>query len=271
MRLWPPLAVCAVLAGCAAPAPPPAGPTADLTAQLLQYRRDAAHRVVQVKVENRGQVGVRITGVQISAPGHADTGRAPKDTALAPRRRVDLPVPMGDVRCEQQAVPESVVVRVWLAGGPAPVQPPLTDVSVLARIHERECAQLRARKEVEVGFEAGSWTPDGEGVLRVRALGSREVDVLAVEGTTLFSAAAGALPAGLTAASGPVAVPVRTAPQRCDPHAIGESKRGYAFGVRVRVEEHPDVLLTVEPDEPARRLLQEALLARCGLAGSASP
>jgi hypothetical protein len=48
---------------------------------------------------------------------------------------------------------------------------------------------------------------------------------------------------------------------------VGESKRGYAFGVRLVVDDGaPDgVLVTVAPDEPGRRVLEAMLLKHCGL------
>jgi hypothetical protein len=87
----------------------------------------------------------------------------------------------------------------------------------------------------------------------------------AVEGTTLFSITGAGLPLTLAAGGEPVDVPVTLTPQRCDAHAIGESKRGYAFGVRLTADGLDEVRLAVEPDAAARRTLQNALLTACGL------
>ncbi len=91
--------------------------------------------------------------------------------------------------------------------------------------------------------------------------------ILSLEGTTLWFAAAGALPVDLPA-GGTAALPVIFRPQRCDPHAVGESKRGYAFEVRVALGSEPTdgaALVTLAPDEAARRVLERTLLERCSL------
>lgn len=45
----------------------------------------------------------------------------------------------------------------------------------------------------------------------------------------------------------------------------GESKRGYAFGVRVSVDGGEPLLVTVEPTEPAHVQMEDVLLEQCGL------
>jgi hypothetical protein len=142
-------------------------------------------------------------------------------------------------------------------------------VDVLTGIHGRDCAQVLARQVVDVAFTAG-WRPAPpgamDGVLRVGPTRGRAVRVSAVEGTTLFAISAAGLPLTVAAGSEPVNVPVTVTPQRCDAHAIGESKRGYAFGVRVAAGGLDEVRLTVEPDASGRAALQTALLDACGLA-----
>ena len=105
-------------------------------------------------------------------------------------------------------------------------------------------------------------TASGELVVGPVADG-RAVEVVEVVGTTLFSASA-ALPVEVVAGQS-LSLPLVVAPARCDPHAVGESKRGYAFGVRVVVDGGDPVLVTVEPTEAARVQMEDVLLEQCGL------
>jgi hypothetical protein len=248
-----------------------------VTVELLQYRRDVADRVLEVKVANAGDTDLEVAALELVADGFTGSGRQPHDSTVAAGRRVDLRVPYGEPDCgtaEHPAPspsPAGVRVRLWAAGSAEPIEPELSGgAELLGRIHARECADRYAREALDVAW-APSWQRVGsgrnlvvDGVLRVGPA-RRPVEVVSVEGTTLFATLAETLPAAVEPGSAPADVRVRFSPQRCDPHAVGESKRGYAFGVRVRVEGLDEVVLTVEPDDAGHRVLQDALLEACGL------
>jgi hypothetical protein len=269
------VAAAALAVAACSPAEPAAGdPGVSVT--LLQYRRDQSARVVQVKTENSGKGTRVVDAVELASGGFGHVGPVAKGSRIRPGRRVVLPVPLGEVRCTAggpSSSGEPAVVRLWLDGAADPVEPDVAGTEVLQRIHDRECAQREATAAVAVSFGT-TWTRTGEagtlavtGVLILDPAPGRSAAVASVEGTTLFSVDASGLPVrfGPDAGGAPVGVPVRFVPQRCDPHAVGESKRGFAFGVRIAVEGRPETVVDVSPDDDGREVLQTALLERCGL------
>lgn len=273
-RLGAGLSALALLGGCTAPADPPAAapePAPELEVEVLQYRRDVARRVVQLQVTNAGTAEITVRRVELVAPGFAPLGPVPKDYPLPPGRTVDFAVDLGEAVCDER--PDAPTVRVLTDGTDDPVEPRLLDARALATVHGRECAERAVRRQADIGWDDAAWRVTGagegvriSGVLRVEPLGESVVRLVEVTGTTLFTAAATGLPLELAPDGGPAAVPVELGPQRCDGHAIGESKRGFAFGVRVQAGGDAEALVTVEPDAATQPRLMDALLQRCALA-----
>ncbi len=128
-----------------------------------------------------------------------------------------------------------------------------------------ELGDTWTRRSVDGSDRPDSLVSDGELVLGP-VEGGHTAEVVELVGTTLFRiepAAGASLP--VPAGAERVTTPVTVSAQRCDPHAVGESKRGYAFGVRVVVDGGEPVLVTVPPREPARRRMEAVLLERCRL------
>lgn len=271
------------LAACTAPAEPTDGrsvtaPT--LTGELTRYRRDEALRRLQVKLgQAEGEDPVEVLTLALELPGFADGPPSELGSTSRPGDVVDLPVQLGDPRCPdagapttEDAVPAGPVVAVaTVAGVDEPVRVELTDPDgVGPQTWSRECSSLAALDAAPLalgptwtrGGAPGALSASGELVVGPVADG-RQVEVVELVGTTLFSIT-GSVPVG--AAGGErVSLPVTVVPARCDPHAVGESKRGYAFGVRVSVDDGEPVLVTVEPAESARVQLEDVLLEQCGL------
>ena len=254
-----------LLAGCGTTDP-------DLAVQLLQYRRDEDRAVVQAKVTNLGESTARIERIELVAPGFDGVGPVQAQTDLAPGDVVDLPTPYGEPLCRSGSQ-DDATVRVWMGGRDSPVVLEPAGSAVLQRIHDRECAVAGALAAASLRWST-QWSRTGsggslavEGTLVVGPVAAETgVVVQSLDGTTLFAVTTSPLPLRLGAGQ-TSSVQVRFEPQRCDPHAVGESKRGYAFGVRMAVDgETPDgVLVTVPPDEPGRKFLEAALIERCGL------
>ena len=281
------VAMAALLAGCTTGPPEPAvatggtgGATTDVavSADVVQYRRDQARRVVQVQVTNHGEQPVRVTAVTLDSPGFASVPPTEKDSTLEPGRAVDLPVPLGEVRCEgvtDAAAAERAAVTLTLVRGTGTVGPSVgfdpDDATTLSRVHRRECAEQQVRAVADVGWDDAGWQVSGSGtatrmtgVLDVVPTGDVPLQVGDVGGTTLFAVVAQGTPATVRPGA-PLRIPVELLPQRCDGHAIGESKRGYAFSVRVAAGDEPEALVTVEPSADWQDRLGDALLARCGI------
>jgi len=275
--------VVALLPACTDRQPQPGGASAPtLTGELTRYRRDEALRRLQVKLAQApGEPSVVVRSLRLSLPGYRDGPVSDLGSDSRPGSVVDLPVQLGDAVCPragepttEDAVPPGEAVALAVVESPAgrvEVEVGLTDPDgVGPQTWSRECSSRAALAAAPLalgptwarGGPPGALTASGELVVGPVAHG-RSVQVVEVVGTTLFSAST-RLPVQV-AAGGRAVLPLVVAPARCDPHAVGESKRGYAFGVRVVVDGGEPVLVTVEPTEPARVQMQDVLLEQCGL------
>jgi hypothetical protein len=266
--------VIAVVTGCTAAPDPEEVEQPRLSVELLQYRRDQADRVVEVQLHNDSQHVADVSRLQLLTPRFAGTAPVEPRLTLAGGDTVDVRVPLGDSACgDVRDTPP--VVRIWRSDDDTHVDVPASaSDAVLEPIRAKECAEKTVSETVPMRWD--DWRIQRQGEDRVVAAtlhvgpvaGGLSAHILSVESTTLWSAATEALPVDLQAAE-TAALPVTFTPQRCDPHAVGESKRGYAFEVRVALgSEPPDsaALVTLPPEEEARRLLEKTLLERCSLA-----
>lgn len=252
-----------------------------LSATLARYRSDIEPRRIQVRVEQGDGPAVPLRGIELEVPGFAATTRRDLDTASRPGAAVDLPVPLGAVRCPAPGQPPAeggpVTVRLAVGERGDPLDLVVRDPQDLAtRLRETECREQAVRARVELAW-GPTWTRRQtpgqgarglalDGTLRVGpvAPGSR-VELVRVDGTVLLQATAtGSLPVSVGPGAA-VDVPVTMTPARCDAHAVGEAKRGYAFGVRVAVDSEEPVTVPLEPSAPVRSVLEGGLLDACGL------
>ena len=268
MRVWATAVLALVLVGCGAEGD--VGP-ADVTvsAELVQYRSDEALHRVQVKVTNGGDTATVVDRFLLTLPGFADVPAREPDARLEAGRRVDLPLVFGTASCdgaEPVAVRGTPSVRLWLDGSTDPVEVEAADPGGLVpRLAAEECAQRAVTDVVPLAF-ADTWTAVGNGAV-TGTLQLGEVHgparLVRVDGTTLFGIApVSPLPIELGEA---VDVPVTLRPQRCDPHAVADSSRGYAFRVGVALGDAEPVLVTVDVDPAERGVLDAALREHCGL------
>ena len=248
------LAVLAGLTACGSPAPvvpapvdaAPPGPA--LSAQLVQHRADVVRRVVQVQTTASADGGrVRVRQVELRAPGFAPGPPATVDAVLAPGLPVDLPVVLGSAVCgtgRPGGDPALAVVQV--ADRDATVELPLPGADVLlGRLHDAECREQAVRAALDVQVLPG-WTdvatPDGAAVevvvrlaRRPGASGEARVDelgdniLLSVRPVPDRPAPVLVLAPGQASAD----LRVRLGVQRCDGHALAESKRTAVLRLQV--------------------------------------
>ncbi len=278
------LAVC----GCSTgpdhgPRPEPPAPAAELGLEgtLLQYRRDAARRVLQLQVRS-ARPGLVVEDVELRAAGFAPTRRTGASTALRPGAPVDLPLPLSEARCGADAAgASSALLHVREDGGPA--RPVLLGLpaagALLARLHGPECAERELRRTVDVAL-VGGWVPDGaDGSARRTTLQLRRlvpegprVVVPELQSGVLFTVRTSAEPgAGVPSPvvvlepGAPVAeVPLVVRATRCDAHALAESKRTTQLRVPVEVDGREAVQLVLQPDQAGRDLLVQYATQACG-------
>lgn len=151
-----------------------------LTATLVAHRDDVLRRIVSVQL--RAAQPVEVLQVRLETPAFraAPPGTAVPGTEadLLPGSPVDLRVPYGPADCTDRTDrAATAVVQVALGGGQSEVRLPVASApEVLGRLQRAECAELDARRQVELTLDgfAGRQAPPGQevitGTLRVRRL-----------------------------------------------------------------------------------------------------
>ena len=236
---------------------------------------------MQVTLTNRGDADVHVDALRLEAPGFATQPDTAKQSRLWPGRRVDLPVPHGDVDCDAQVPAGSTdgtavaTVRVG-DGPPQDVRVPLpADGGVLALVRARECAQQAPDRAVGLSF-ADAWPEevrDGRPVLRptlvlTRRSSTEPVVVQEPGGHVLFSVSArdGGGPPLLALAADAQQAQVQqldVVTSRCDGHALAESKRTPLFLFYVGVGGAEPRVLAVPAPASVHGLLAEFATRSC--------
>lgn len=259
--------------GRTATSAPPNG----LTASLVQYRRDQPRRYVEVKFANAGAEPLDVTMLDVTLPGFGPSGDIRRTTHLEADRRVDLPVALGDPRCDGPPTgAASVLVDVRRGGGPAVrATVPVDDDGLLARLRTFECAVRRAEAAADIALSP-DWQRRGAGddlVVRGRAVASlrdqaAEVEIHEVAGGILFIAPPEAVnptpPVALDRGRNRAMIEFDLIPARCDGHAIAEARRLTTVTFLVSVDDTEPVPLRIAPDDAGFETLATALRDRCG-------
>ena len=247
-----------LLAGCGA------SPEPSLSVALEQSRDNENRHLLQVALRNDGAEPVEVVRLQLRSP--AFTGVAPtlREDLLAPGRRLAFPVAYGAADCRGSG-PATVVVGHRRDGvlHEAELDVPADD-PLLTRLHERECRLAALGRTAALSF--AGWTREA-GTARAelvltRLRGRTPVAVTAVDGSVILTVRpVGPLPLVL---DGPeVRLPVAVNPSRCDPHALAESKRTYAFSLAVRYGDGPPLTVVARPDPADLPLLEQLVLDVC--------
>jgi hypothetical protein len=237
-----------LVTGCGGSDPaPPQRPKAapQLSAELVQLRRDEVLQRVEVAVTNHAKVPVEIQTVDLRVPGYSGGGPQAKNEPLPPGEVVNLPTPYGEVTCPDSGDVEvgdpMVVVQVRRAADPTSYTVELTPTDPRDLVHGIATSTcLTKRLTSEVSFSFGPWRRSGSGddtvlhgTLHARLKAGTPFDVTQLRGTVIFDL----LPedpstsplAHLTPASRRADIPVLLRQARCDGHARGEIKKPYAF------------------------------------------
>lgn len=235
-------------------------------------------RTVEVAVTNTGDEPVRVRSVDLDSSALTDTAAIAVDSTIGPGRRRDLQVPLGDPVCDAVDT-RTPTADVHLVVDGAPVDL-VVDPAPLLTIVDDECGRARVFESADIGF-GGHWSVD-DGVLTVpidvRMLGNDPVTLEQVAGSVIFVVeAADPVPGTIDRvevtvdAESPAAdVPVRVRAERCEPHAVAESKKTFVFPIWVAVADDDMRYVTIEPDPPLREALQ-TLIDECQRALASVP
>jgi hypothetical protein len=237
-----------VVAGCGTGDPGGSQPPPELTAEIVQLRRDEVLQRVEVAVTNRSGQHVVIETLELRVPGYSGGGVQRKNEPMPPGRRVNLPTPYGDITCTADFRPEVGRPRVGMLVHTADdntarrvVLRPSDPRDLLHGIAEKECLKRRLGSEVQLGY-GPTWRREGtgdatvvHGTLEARLTSDEPRTITQVAGTVLYHVEPepGAPdPLALLTPEQPTAsVPVRVRLARCDGHARGEVKKPYEFRV----------------------------------------
>lgn len=256
----------------APPSPSPQAPPPELEVELTQNRRDLGTRTIQVKVGNSADGAVAIEQVGVEVDGFEPTEPRPEDALLPPGIRVDLPVTLGESRCDgtdESAGEPVVILRVRPEGAEAQdVEMPLEASWALDGLFARECAREAVAEAVDLSF-GPTWTLEGtalRGTVAVERLDSTEpIAVTGVRGIVLYNTRLLDGPFTLEAGADRADVPIELTTARCDGHALGESKQSFVMELWVELGDDPERYTTLEADEPARERWLELSRVGCGL------
>lgn len=289
-------AACASDGRDASPAGSAPGPTlptvvrnADgIGASIQQWREDEVKGVVQVKIWNGSSGDLRVDELALSWTGfEAPTTGAPA-YVIGRRDRIDLPLPVVPARCQAPPqltdAPPAAVAEVTVTGAigdePGTFTIPVTDIEgVLERIYRSDCRKQTVLWNAGIAF-ADTWTRedrDGRVVLageividRRSGVGPIVIDDL--RGSVLLTLTPAVTPAGddapievMAADVDQIRIPIELANARCDPHALGESKKPYVFQIKVVLPAGDAVDITLEPTPTQQAVVYQVIRDGCGV------
>lgn len=260
------------------PEPPALAPTVRLHASLVQQRTDEGTNVIDVRLTNTGKSPVRVEKVHLTWEGVAGTPTSGTGTDYDPGRIIDIKTTFGMTVCD--ADPSAAVhVDVTLSEEKTITLPVDRDgIELLRRLFDRDCA-LRAIAAVADIALSTTFTraPGGED----RLLGSvqvtrtvqsqtgdrRELSIVEITGSILFDLTYDGdekLPLLLAPDVDSLNIPVVLGVgNRCDAHALAESRATFLFGVYARVGQGPAQRVIVSPNATVRRQASAMITRVC--------
>jgi len=240
------------LAGCAVVPTDAYGDDGGLTLAVVQSRDDHGARILAIEVHSDRDDDVTLTRAVLETAQFSEPAVWERGTVLRGGLTLDLRVELPDAACPLAAdVTPTVTVQFTTADGlersvsGVPSQP----ADVLSFVAAEDClaAALHAQAEVtvrEIDYEPGSGVP----AVLVVGIEPRDVD-----GRVTITSVGATVLIGLVAPTGGFSqhydigrvvergaddsdLRITLVPNRCDPHAIAEDKRGTFFPLELSVE-----------------------------------
>lgn len=274
------LAVTGVLAlgGCATAAPVlPSG----VTVSVFQNRFDYSLRVLELKVTNGTEETITITRAAFDSTRFAEPAvwDRPQDVPAGSAR--DLKVQLPDPVCDDTAPADTVLLHFTLADGTtgSATVLPSDEQGRVDTINGEDCLGVSVAEVATISPpDSLQWMPGADqpatldiSVLPTGATGS--VTISSAKGTVLLGlvdpsgAPIAELPVELQVDAGapPAVIPLRLVPNRCDPHAVEEDKRGTFMPLVVKTGDGLSGTIFVAMGDEVRRAIYEFYADYCGL------
>lgn len=255
-------------------AAPDAAPA--MRVQAIVYRTDeAVGGRFRVKITNTGDERFEVLGVRLQSGGFEPVPLTTDPVRYAPGERTDIVTPYGKVRCAEGATadPAFAVMDVRVDGAVQRYEMPMESIyDALDKLHRRECQAASIVDAVSVAL-ADPLTPanvEGELVVPTRIVferrsGQEPLVVSDVRGSVMYRLLAPELPVTMAASDQSVEVSLTIVVARCDGHALGETKKPFAFPLRMRLGDAEEIGYEIPLTTAQQDTLYEYLATACGL------
>lgn len=266
------------LAGCSAPAVPlPDG----VTVSVFQNRFDYSLRQLEIKVSNGTGAAITVTRATFESTRFAEAAVWDRPQEVPAGSARDLKVQLADPRCDGADAVDTVTLAFELSNGTSGTATltPVDEQGRVDTVNAQDClAAAVAQVAAIVPSDALGWAPDAHAPatldLAVTPTGADgSVTILDAKGTVLLALAG---PDGapitlqrvdLVVGAGTPAESIRLSilPNRCDPHAVEEDKRGTFFPLDVETADGLSGTVYIAVADGVRRDLYEFYANYCGL------
>lgn len=247
----------------------PPVPVGGLVATIEVSRLFSLQRALALGLQNVGDEPVVVRYVQLETPLFEAEPLTAREVLLQPgTRELVMPVPYGPPVCEGDPAVDSFTAVVVLEDGrELRMGAAEKDAGGIGRLQARECAAEGVREAVDLHF-GEAWSADGRSIAGELVLeqlhGGTSADVDEMAGSVIFGVTVDAsAPILQVSDDQPVdVVQVTVSADRCDPHALIESKKTFVFLAWISVDGAEPVPVEVHPTGQARAAL-DRLLASC--------
>jgi hypothetical protein len=269
-----------VLTGCAAPA---AELPATITASVFQNRFDYSLRQLEIKVSNGTDAAITVTRAAFESTRFTEPAVWDRPQEVPAGAARDLKVQLPDPVCDRADPVDSVTLEVTLGDGTSGTVTvtPSDEQGRVDTINAEDCLGVSVAEVATITPPAAlDWTPGARAPavleLAVRPTGGDgTVTIHDAKGTVLLGladetgAAITVLPVELAvdASTAESAIRLSLVPNRCDPHAVEEDKRGTFFPLDVETGDGRSGTVYIAVSDEVRRGLYEFYADYCGLPG----
>jgi hypothetical protein len=277
------------LSGCTAATvtPKPASTTLPdgVTLELHQTRSDVGQRRLEVSVHNGTGTRMTVTRLAFDSTQFVEPvewQRAP--TTIAAGLTVDLPVLLPEAACDGAEVVASISVDYELDDGRSgsATATPGDPENRMPQLQRDDCFAQSVADVAGLSFvdPPRTVTVDGVSLAQLDLVvtptgGTGSFTIERTDSSTLVSPAdpdtgetlsAHELEVTVNGTDAPSVITLTIAPNRCDPHAVAEDKRGTFFGLFIRNGTGEEAFLYVPSPDPVRKGIYDYVTHACGYA-----